>query len=72
MKPARRRGFLQDSYFVHMFLDYVRRLNEWYFSIFNGKERICHYECMWEDEIVIADDDLNMKIFLKLLKMKVL
>ena len=35
----------------------------WYFSIYDGNKKSCHYECMWQDEIEIADEEFSMDVF---------
>ncbi|QMV40039.1 hypothetical protein [Cohnella cholangitidis] len=31
----------------------------WSFSIYDGNKRSCHYECTWEEELEINQDDYN-------------
>ncbi len=34
----------------------------WYFSIYRNSEMVCHYECWWEDEIAVNEEEFDRKV----------
>jgi hypothetical protein len=37
------------------------------FSIYEGTNRVCHYECVWEEELEVVHDQFDADVILKLM-----
>lgn len=40
----------------------------WYFSVYENNKRVCHYECLWSEDIEINDEELDYDVLMKLIR----